>query len=86
MSRWGFGNDLCSYSGVRFNMKIEHDGEWLKYTDDEDNFDELGLYFNKHENNYHIGIDDFYYDSLTLEKLKLLSEFLVEYIKNEESV
>ena len=67
-------------------MKIEHDGEWFKYTDDEGNFDELGLLFNKHENHYHIGIDDFYHDSLTLEKLKLLSEFLVEYVKNEESL
>ena len=67
-------------------MKIEHDGEWLRYTNDKGNFDELGLYFKKHKNHYHIGIDDFYYDSLTLEKLKLLSEFLVEYVKNEESL
>ena len=67
-------------------MKIAYDGEWLKYTDDEDRYVELGLYLNKVENYYNIGLDNFYNDSLTLEKLKLLSEFLVEYIKKEESL
>lgn len=65
-------------------MKIIHDGEWLQYTDNEGRYVELGLYLNKVENYYNIGIDGFYNDSLTLDKLKLLSEFLVEYIKNEE--
>ena len=65
-------------------MKIEHDGEWLKFTDNEGRYVELGLYLNKVENYYNIGLDNFYNDSLTLEKLKLLSEFLVEYIKKEE--
>lgn len=65
-------------------MKIKHDGEWLTYTDNEGGYIELSLYLNKVENYYNIGIDGFYNDSLTLDKLKLLSEFLVEYIKNEE--
>jgi hypothetical protein len=67
-------------------MKIKHDGEWLKYTDDEDKYLDLGLYFDKHKGLYHIGLDDFYHDSMTLEKLKLLSEFLVDYVKKEESL
>lgn len=67
-------------------MKIVHDDDWLKYTDDEGEYLDLGLYFEKYDNLYHIGLDDFYHDSLTLEKLKLLSEFLVEYVKNEESL
>lgn len=67
-------------------MKIVHDGEWLTFTDNEGGYIELSLYLNKVENCYNIGLDDFYNDSLTLEKLKLLSEFLVGYVKKEESL
>lgn len=67
-------------------MKIVHDGEWLTYVDNEGGYIELSLYLNKVENCYNIGLDDFYNDSLTLEKLKLLSEFLVGYVEKEESL
>lgn len=67
-------------------MKIEYDGEWIKYTDDGDSWIDLGLYFEKIEDKYYIGLDDFYNTSMSMEKLKLLSEFLVEYIKKEESL
>ena len=67
-------------------MKIEYDGEWTKYTDDEGRWVDLGVYFEKIEDKYYIGLDDFYNTSMSMEKLKLLSEFLVEYIKKEESL
>lgn len=67
-------------------MKIEYDGEWTKYTDDEGCCIDLGLYFEKIGGKYYIGLDDFYNTSMSMEKLKLLSEFLVEYIKKEESL
>lgn len=67
-------------------MKIEYDGEWTKYTDDVGSWVDLGLYFEKIGGKYYIGLDDFYNTSMSMEKLKLLSEFLVEYIKKEESL
>lgn len=67
-------------------MKIEYDGEWTKYTDDEGCCIDLGLYFEKIGGKYYVGLDDFYNTSMSIEKLKLLSEFLVEYIKKEESL
>ena len=67
-------------------MKIEYDGEWIKYTNDESCFVDFGLYFEKIGGKYYIGLDDFYNTSMSMEKLKLLSEFLVEYIKKEESL
>ena len=61
--------------------KCYQDGEWLKYSDSD-----LGLYFNKEENDYRIGVDEFYSDILNLHELKELSNFLVDYIKEQESI
>ena len=47
---------------------------------------DLGLYFNKEENDYRIGLDDFYSQKLKPNKLKELSNLLVEYIKEQESI
>ena len=60
--------------------KCYQDGEWLKYSSDN-----LGLYFKKEENRYRIGVDDFYSSILNLGELKELSNFLVDYIKEQES-
>lgn len=43
------------------------------------------MYFNKEENCYRIGVDEFYSTILNLGKLKELSNFLVDYIKEQES-
>lgn len=67
-------------------MKIEYDGEWTKYTDDEGRWVDLGLFFKKKGNKYYLGFDDYYCDSYTLEELKLLSDFFVVYVKKEESL
>ena len=67
-------------------MKIEYDAEWTKYTDDEGRWVDLGLYFEKIGDKYYIGLDDYYNTSMSMEELKLLSEFLVDYIKKEESL
>lgn len=60
--------------------KCYQDGEWLMYSNGD-----LGLYFNKEENGYRIGVDEFYGDTLNLGRLKELSNFLVDYIKEQES-
>ncbi|MEG0359771.1 MAG: hypothetical protein RR598_10950 [Anaerorhabdus sp.] len=60
--------------------KCYQDGEWLKYSNDD-----LGLYFNKEENDYRLGVDEFYSNILNLDELKELSNFLVSYIKEQES-
>lgn len=59
--------------------KCYQDGEWLKYSNDD-----LGLYFNKEESRYRLGVDDFYSSRLNLNQLKELSNFLVDYIKEQE--
>ena len=59
--------------------KCYQDGEWLRYSNDD-----LGLYFNKEEKGYRIGLDDFYSATLNLDELKELSNFLVDYIKEQE--
>lgn len=59
--------------------KCYKDGEWLRYSNDD-----LGLYFNKELSYYRIGLDDFYSSKLNLHELKELSNFLVDYIKEQE--
>lgn len=61
--------------------KCYQDGEWLKYSNGD-----LGLYFNKEENGYRIGVDEFYSTILNLNELKELSNFLVDYIKEQEII
>ena len=61
--------------------KCYQDGEWLRYGNDD-----LGLYFNKEEKGYRIGVDDFYSTTLNLGELKELSDFLVDYIKEQENI
>ena len=41
--------------------------------------------FNKEEKGYRIGLDDFYSQKLKLHELKELSNFLVDYIKEQEN-
>ena len=60
--------------------KCYQDDDWLMYSNDN-----LGLYFNKEENCYRIGVDEFYSSILNLSELKELSNFLVDYIKEQES-
>ena len=67
-------------------MKIEYDGEWARYTDDESRWVGNAVYFEKIEGKYYLGLDDYCCNTYTLEELKLLSEFLVEYVKKEESL
>ena len=61
--------------------KCYQDDEWLKYSNGD-----LGLYFNKEESRYQIGLDDFYSTTLSLDELKELSNFLVDYIKEQEII
>ena len=60
--------------------KCYQDGNWLMYSNGD-----LGLYFRKEENAYRISVDDFYSSILNLDELKELSDFLVDYIKEQES-
>ena len=59
--------------------KCYKDGDWLMYSNGD-----LGLYFSKEENGYGIGLDEFYSSILSLCELKELSNFLVDYIKEQE--
>ena len=59
--------------------KCYQDGDWLMYSNGD-----LGLYFSKEENGYGIGLDEFYSSILSLCELKELSNFLVDYIKEQE--
>ena len=61
-------------------IKCYQDGNWLMYSNGD-----LGLYFSKEENCYRIGVDEFYSSILNLDELKELSNFLVAYIKEQES-
>lgn len=60
--------------------KCYQDGNWLMYSNGD-----LGLYFRKEENGYIIGLYDSYSEKLKLHELKELSNFLVDYIKEQES-
>ena len=66
-------------------MKLEHDGEWTKFVDEEGKFLDLGLYFEKRDNFYLVGLDSYYHNNMSFEELKLFSEFLSDYVKNEEN-
>lgn len=61
--------------------KCYQDVEWLKYSNGD-----LGLYFNKECGYYRIGVDEFYSEKLQLNELKELSNFLVDYIKEQENL
>lgn len=61
--------------------KCYQDDDWLMYSNGC-----IGMYFNKEENRYRIGVDEFYSDILSLDELKELSNFLVDYIKEQESI
>ena len=61
--------------------KCYQDGKWLLYSNGD-----LGLYFRKEENCYRIGLYDSHSEKLKLHELKELSNFLVDYIKEQESV
>ena len=60
--------------------KCYQDGEWLMYSNGD-----LGLYFRKEENEYRIDLYDSHSQKLKLHELKELSNFLVAYIKEQES-
>lgn len=66
-------------------MKLEHDGEWTKFVDEEGNLLDLGLYFEKRDNFYLVGFDSYYHNNMSFEELKLFSEFISDYVKNEEN-
>ena len=60
--------------------KCYQDDDWLMYSNGY-----IGMYFNKEENCYRIGVDEFYSSILNLGELKELSNFLVDYLKEQES-
>ena len=60
--------------------KCYKDGNWLRYSNGD-----LSLYFEKDVNYYRIGVDDFYSEKLQLHELKELSNFLIDYIKEQEN-
>ena len=60
--------------------KCYQNGNWLMYSNGE-----LGLYFSKDENGYKIGLYELYSQKLKPHELKELSNFLVDYIKEQES-
>ena len=59
--------------------KYYQDGNWLMYSNGD-----LGLYFRKEENDYRIGLYASHSQKLKLHELKELSNFLVDYIKEQE--
>ena len=67
-------------------MKIDYNGYWTKIVDENGREIDTGLFFKKTGNKYLLGFDDFYCNERTLKELKVLSEFLVDYIKKEESL
>lgn len=65
-------------------MKIEHDGEWLKFINNT-GFMESMVYFKPSGDYAYLGLDNFYCEKLHISELKLLAKFLTEYVDKYES-
>lgn len=66
-------------------MEIKHDGDWLKTINDE-GFMESLVYFKTSADYVYLGSDDCYCEKLHISELKLIANFLSEYVENYEKI